>query len=122
MDIDATFLPVAEELIDRVFPTSITYIRNLGSSYDPSTGEVTQNTEQFAIKAGVLSMGRSEEGGTGETLELRLYIHHGPTGMPHLPKTGDVVEYHNMRWKVTTIDPTYLSAGDIASYITARAD
>ena len=106
MNIDATFLPVAEELIDRVFPTSITYIRNLGSSYDPSTGEVTQNTEQFAIKAGVLSMGRSEEGGTSETLELRLYIHHGPTGMPHLPKTGDVVEYHNMRWKVTTIDPT----------------
>ena len=69
MDIRATFLPVGEELIDNVFPTSITYIRNLGSSYDPSTGEVTQNTEQFSIKAGVLSRGRSEEGGVGETYE-----------------------------------------------------
>ena len=28
MDIDATFLPVAEELIDNVFPTGISYIRN----------------------------------------------------------------------------------------------
>ena len=72
MDIRATFLPVGEDLIDNVFPTSITYIRNLGSSYDPSTGEVTQNTEEFSIKAGVLSRGRSEEGGVGETYELRL--------------------------------------------------
>ena len=65
MDIRATFLPVGEELIDNVFPTSIIYIRNLGSSYDPSTGEVTENTEQFSIKAGVLSRGRTEEGPRG---------------------------------------------------------
>ena len=28
MNIDSTFLPVAKELIDNVFPTAITYIRN----------------------------------------------------------------------------------------------
>ena len=35
----STFRPIAEELIQSVFPTDITYIRNLGSSYDPSTGD-----------------------------------------------------------------------------------
>ena len=122
MDIKSTFLPIAEELIDSVFPTHVVYIRNLGSSYDPATGEVTQNTEQFTIKAGVLSRGRSEAGGAGEDYELRLWIHHGTSGMPELPKTGDVVEYDNTRWKVTTVDPTYSSEGLIASKIVARAD
>ena len=122
MDIVGTFLPVAEELIDQVFPTGITYIRLLGTGYDPGTGQVTQTVEQYAIKAGVLSRGRMEEGGVGETYELRLWIHHGPTGMPHLPKTGDVVEYDSTQWKVTTADPTYSSAGLIASKLMCRAD
>ena len=122
MEIRSTFLPVAEELIDQVFPTNVVYIRNLGSSYDPSTGDVVQNTEQFTIKAGVLSRGRNEDGGVGETYELRLWIHHGSSGMPELPKTGDVVEYDNTRWKVVTVDPTYSSEGLIASKIVARAD
>ena len=122
MDIRATFLPVGKELIDSVFPTNITYIRSLGGSYDPATGEVTQNTEEYAIKAGVLSRGRVEQGGVGETYELRLWIHHDTTGMPHVPRTGDVVEYDNIQWKVITIDPTYSSEGLIASKLTARAD
>ena len=121
MDIDGTFLPVAEELINNVFPTNITYIRSLGGGYDPSTGDVTQTTEEYAIKAGVLSRGRIEEGGVGETYELRLYVHHGATGMPHAPRTGDIVEYDGIQWKVTTIDPTYSSKGLIASKLTARA-
>ena len=32
MDIRQTFLPVAEELIDSVFPTHVVYIRNLGAA------------------------------------------------------------------------------------------
>jgi len=122
VDIDAVFKPIAVELIDNVFPTHVVYIRNLGSSYDPSTGDVVENTEQFTIKAGVLSRGRSEAGGTGEDYELRLWIHHDSSGMPALPKTGDVVEYDNTSWKVTTVDPTYSSKGLIASKITARAN
>ena len=72
MDIRATFLPIGEELIDSVFPTNITYIRSTGTGYDPSTGEVTQGTEQLAIKAGVLSRGRLETGGVGETYETEV--------------------------------------------------
>ena len=120
MDIRATFLPVAEELIDNVFPTSIIYIRNLPPSYDPATGDVTQNTEQINCKAGVLSRGRAEDGGVAESYELRLWIHHGTMGMPHLPTTADVIEYDSTTWKVTTCDPTYSSEGLIASRITAR--
>ena len=122
MDIDGTFLPVAKELIDQVFPTTVAYLRNNGGSYDPTTGDVTQNTTQFDINAGVLSRGRTEEGGIGESQELRLWIHHGTGGLPHLPTTSDQVEYSGLTWKVVAIDPTYSSKGLIASKIIARAD
>ena len=122
MNIDAEFLPVAQELIDSVFPTAITYIRNNGGSYDPSTGEVVPNTTQFSINAGILSRGRLEEGGVGESQELRLWIHHGTGGMPHLPTTSDQVEYGGLTWKITSIDPTYSSKDLIASKVIARAD
>ena len=121
MDIDSTFLPVGKELIDSVFPTGIRYLRNSGGSYDPATGTVVPGTTQFDINAGVLSRGRAEQGGIGETNELRLWIHHGTGGLPHLPTTADQVEYGGLTWKVTTVDPTYSSKGLIASKITARA-
>ena len=122
MQITQEFLPVAIELIDEVFPTPVTYFRSLGGSYDPATGEVVQNTEQYDIKAGVLSRSRTEEGGVGETYSLTLWIHHGPTGMPHLPKTGDTVTYDDTVFKLVEVNPTYSSTGLIASKITARAD
>ena len=122
MDVRATFLPIGEELIDNVFPTHIVYIRDLGSGYDPVTGEVVQNTEQYTIKAGVLSRGRQEAGGVGEDYELRLWIHHGSSGMPELPKTGDTVEYDATIWRVVTVDPTYSSEGLIASKLTCKGN
>ena len=122
MDIDATFLPVAKELIDSVFPTTVAYIRNNGGGYDPATGDVTVNSTQFDINAGVLSRGRLEEGGVGESQELRLWIHHGTGGLPHLPTTSDQVEYSGLAWKVVAVDPTYTSAGLIASKLICRAD
>ena len=82
MDIDATFLPVAVELIDRVFPTSVTYRRMNGVSYDPASGEVTQDTTEYSIKAGILSRERTEEGGIGEQYLLNLWLQHSSSGMP----------------------------------------
>ncbi len=122
MNIDATFLPVAKELIDQVFPTTVAYLRNEVGNYDPATGEVAQITTQFDIKAGVLSRGRTEEGGVAETQELRLWIHHGTGGLPHLPTTSDQVEYAGLVWKVASIDPTYSSENLIASKIIARCN
>ena len=122
MDITSTFLPVAIELIQNVFPTPVTYIRNLGSAYDPSTGEITENTQRFSIKAGVISRGRTEEGGVGETYSLTFWIDHSATGLPHLPTTADSVEYDGTTWKVVEINPTYSSTGLIASKLMARAD
>ena len=120
MNIDAEFLPVAEELVNE-FATPVTYIRNVGSSYDPSTGEVTQNTEQYAINAGILFSGRLEQGGVGETRELNFWIDHSTGGLPYLPTTADSVEYFGVTWKVTAIEPTYSSDGLIASKLLARA-
>ena len=120
MDIDAEFLPVANELVNE-FATAVTYTRIVGTSYDPATGEVTETSEQYSVNAGILSRGRTEQGGVGETYELRLWIEHGPTGMPHLPTTADSVDYDGTEWKVVTIDPTYSSKGLIASKIIARA-
>lgn len=120
MDIDGTFLPVAVELIDSVFPTAIVYTRNLTPGYDPTTGDVTPSQQVINCKAGVLSRGRTEDGGVGESYELRLWIHHGSSGMPHLPTTADTIEYDSTSWKVTAVDPTYSSAGLIATRVTAR--
>ena len=120
MDIKNTFLPVAVDLIDNVFPTDVVYVRNQPPTYDPATGDVVVNSEQLNIKAGVLSRGRVEAGGVGETYELRLWIHHASSGMPELPTTADAVQYDGTVWKVTDIDPTYSSEGLIASRITAR--
>ena len=120
MDIDSVFMPVAVELIDSVFPTAITYKRDEGSSYDPATGEVTQNIVDYAIKAGVLSRGRVEAGGTAETYTLSLWIQHSASGLPHLPTTADRVVYDSTTWKVTDITPTYSSKALIASKITCR--
>ena len=122
MNIDSTFLPVAKELIDNVFPTAVRYIRNAAPTYDPATGIVTPSSSQFDIKAGVLSRGRTEQGGVGESQELRLWIHHDNTGLPHLPTTADQVEYGGLTWKVTEVDPTYSSKDLIASKIVARAN
>jgi hypothetical protein len=122
MDITNTFLPVAVELIQNVFPTPVSYVRNLGSTYDPSTGEVTQNTEQYDISAGVISRARVEEGGVGETYSLTLWIDHSPTGVPHLPTTSDSVVYDGTTWKLVEVSPTYSSTGLIASKIVARSD
>ena len=120
MDIDATFLPVAVELINSVFPTDIVYTRVEPPTYDPASGEVTESTTDFNIKAGILSRGRTEEGGIGETYEIRLWIQHSASGLPHLPTTADRVAYDGTLFKVTAIDPTYSSKGLIASKITAR--
>ena len=41
MDIDATFLPVAVELIDNVFGTDIVFHQHREAVYDPLTGRIT---------------------------------------------------------------------------------
>ena len=55
MDIDATFLPVAIELIDETFPTSVTYHQHVNTtgSYDPATGTIPLTEIDHNIKAGV---------------------------------------------------------------------
>ena len=120
MDIDATFKPVAVTLIDEVFPTSIQYLQVGAPVYDPATGDVTETVTQLNIKAGVLSRGRTEQGGTSEEYTLRLWIHHASSGLPDLPTTSDRVVYDGTTWSVVAVDPTYSSAGLIASRITAR--
>ena len=122
MDIDLTFLPVAEELIDEVFPTPIKYLQTNNPTYDPATGQTTPNVVEYDINAGILSRGRSESGGVAEEYELRLWIHHGPAGLPVLPKTSDRVYYDEVYWKVFKVDPTYSSKELIASKILVRAE
>ena len=122
MDIDAVFLPVAEELIDSTFPTAITYLQTERPTYDPATGETTENVTELSINAGVLSSGLNEGGGTDGEYELRLYIHHGARGLPQRATTADRVLYMDQYWKVVTVDPQYHSKELIASKITLRAE
>ena len=122
MNIDGTFLPVAEELIDSIFPTPIKYLQTENPAYDPATGQTTPNVTEFSINAGILSRGRVEQGGAAEDYELRLWIHHGSRGLPVLPKTSDRVLYDSVYWKVFSVDPTYSSDDLIASKILVRAE
>ena len=121
MNIDAVFLPVAEELIDDVFPTAIVYLQTSNDGYDPATGQASNTVTEHNINAGVLSRGRQEEGGVAGKLELRLWIHHGPTGYPNLPTTRDRVVYDETVWKIVSVDPTYSSKDLIASKLLVRA-
>ena len=120
MNIDSTFLPVAVELIQNVFPTDIVYHQTRPGTYDFSTGAVVPVVTDFNIKAGVLSRGRTEEGGAEEAYSLSLWIDHSATGLPSLPRTGDSITYDGTEWKVTEVSPTYSSKALIASKITAR--
>jgi hypothetical protein len=122
MDIDGVFLPVAEELIDSVFPTPIKYLQTENPTYDPATGQTTPNVTEYDINAGILSRGRNESGGVAEEYELRLWIHHGSRGLPVLPKTSDRVFYLQKYWKVYRVDPSYHSDNLIASKILVRAE
>ena len=122
MDIDATFLPAAVNLIDNVFPTDIIYSQPNASIYDPLTGDITPGgTVDFPIKAGILKRGRVEKGGSSESYEMHLWIHHGASGLSSIPTTADSILYDNRRWKVVSIEPTYSSKQLIASRIICRA-
>ena len=123
MDIDAVFLPVAEELIDDVSSPRRSSISRLSNpTYDPATGQTVPNVTEYSINAGILSSGRNEQGGIGEDYEMRLWIHHGARGLPVLPQTSDRVFYREKYWKVFKIDPTYHSDDLIASKILVRAE
>jgi hypothetical protein len=121
MDISAVFTPVAVELVDSVFPTAIVYHQHGASVYDPTTGTVTGADTDHAIKAGVLSRSRVEAGGTSETYEISLWVHHGATGLGFLPTTADSFSYDAVVWKVVSVEPTYSSKTLIASKIKGRS-
>ena len=121
MDIDATFLPVGVELIDNTFPTAIVYHQHGASVYNPVTGTVTGADTDHAIKAGVLSRSRVEEGGPNEAYEIDLWIHHSATGLSFLPTTADSFTYDAVVWKVVSVGPTYSSKSLIASKIKGRS-
>ena len=119
MNIDGTFGPVADLLINEVFPTAIVYQTRGNGTYDPKTGAVTEAATDYAINAGVLSRSRVEEGGVGESYELMLWVEH--KSLPVLPKTGDTVAYDNTTWRVVDVAPTYSSKGWIASKLKVRS-
>lgn len=121
MNVDATFLPVAVELVDNVFGTDLVYHQNGPSAYDPTTGVVTPASTDHAVKAGVLSRSRTEEGGPNETYQISLWFHHGAGGLGFLPTTEDTITYDGVVWRVTEVNPTYSSKALIASKVVARS-
>lgn len=117
-----TLLPLAESLIDVSFGTPITYQRRIHGGYSPETGQVTSSTVDRQIMAGVLSTGRTEQGGAMEERELRLWVHHGPSGLQIFPATADRVQYLGIWWKVVQVDPTYSGTALVASKLTCERE
>ena len=121
MDVSATFLPLAEQLINVEFGTDIVYHQHGAGAYNPMTGTVTGADTDHAIKAGVLSRSRVEAGGPNETYEISAWIHHGATGLGFLPTTADTFTYDGLVWRVVEVAPTYSSKSLIASKIKGRS-
>ena len=121
MNVDAVFLPVAEQLIDVEFGTDITFHQHGAGAYSPMTGTVTGADTDHAIKAGVLSRSRVEAGGPSETYEISLWVHHGGTGLSFLPTTADSFTYDGLVWRIVEIAPAYSSKSLIASKIKGRS-
>jgi hypothetical protein len=121
MEIDATFLPVAVELIDTVFPTDVVYHQHGVKTFDPMTGTVTGADTDHNIKAGVLSRSRTEEGGPMKRIRFTLWVQHSASGLSFIPTTGDSFTYDGILWRVIEVAPTYSSKNLIASKITGRS-
>ena len=121
MDVSATFLPTGIELIDNVFGTDITFHQHGAGAYNPVTGVVTGADTDHAIKAGIISRSRIEEGGSNEAYTLTAWIHHGATGLGFLPTTADTFTYDGLVWRIVEIAPTYSAATLIASKIKGRS-
>lgn len=121
MDVSAVFTPIGQNLTQNVFPTDIVYHQHGAKTFDPLTGTVTGTDIDHAIKVGVISRSRTEEGGSGETYELTIWVTHAASGLAFLPTTADTLTYDGTTWKVKDVAPTYSSATLIASKIIARA-
>ena len=83
-------------------------------------GSTKNQWQEYPIKAGVLSRSRVEAGGTSETYEISLWVHHGATGLGFLPTTADSFSYDGLVWRIVEIAPTYSSKSLIASKIKGR--
>ncbi len=118
---DYDFGDVAVELIDNVFDTPITFRQHTTATFDPLTGATSITDTPHVVNAGVLARNRVEDGGTGETYDISIWVHHGSAGLPFLPTTEDSFTYDSILWRVIEVSPTYSSKGLIASKIKGRS-
>lgn len=111
---DAWAKPLALELVNLFRETEVTFVRQTGQVYDPSTGQVV--TEELPIKCGaaVEQVSRNEEGGVGETHTAIMWF--DSTTLPIAPTTADRVEYNQRTWRIVSIDPHYGSGATNYAY------
>ena len=105
---------LAQGLVDVFRETEVTFVRQTGQIYDPSTGQVV--TEELPIKCGaaVEQVSRNEEGGVGETHTAIMWF--DSTTLPIAPTTADRVEYNQRTWRIVSIDPHYGSGATNYAY------
>lgn len=122
MDIDATFLPVSDVLINQTFNTSVVYHEHTDqtSTYDPLSGLISQVQVDHNVWAGIGFRHRLEEGGVGEVYELDCYLD-GNT-LPIVPKTSDSLTYDGIKWRVVEVIKVWSSKTVIASHVRLRSD
>ena len=115
MDIDATFLPVSDQLINNVFNTAVVYHQHTDTTniYDPISGVIPTAETDFNVWAGIAFRRRVEEGGVGEVYELDCYLDHNT--LPFVPKTSDSLTYDGIKWRIVEVIKTWSSKGPIAS-------
>lgn len=74
--IDDVFGPIPGPLIQE-WGQDVVFVRQEGSSYDPTTGNTTKTTTSYDVKAVVLMLDRSEVGGLYQADDVKILIDPG---------------------------------------------
>jgi len=91
---------LADRLLDQ-FGTTRTFTREVGSVFDPSTGNVTNQTETFSASVVWLAFNKNEiDGSLIKESDARLLV----SGEL---KVGDEVDRDGTTWRVVSTNPLY---------------
>lgn len=103
---------IAYDLIER-FGTKLTYSRDTGETYDPSSGTVTSTTESYTADTVWLDYSKEE---VDETIVLRGDARLLVAGTV---KVDDRVSFKGSDWRIVDVNP--LEPGGVELYTEAQA-
>ena len=104
--LDSTFRPLAVDLA-RQFGKTVTLVRVTGSTFDPSTGQTTETTDETtfaAVPPQAFSFDRID-GSLVQSSDTLLGL--PALSVPAAPTLEDKVKLDGHTWSIVQVQPTY---------------